>query len=306
MDLNIYNEDCLVTISRLQSNSIDLSIIDPPYFRILKNTKWDKFENIGSYEEWSKIYLTQLVDKLRLNGTLLLYGCSRNFNTLSKLNIILEDLGMEFVEEIIIDKGMKSIAGRINPNMQFPPPVSENIIVYRKDAKPFVKRLLKEKQIKHKKSSKEMNELLGCKSNGGGNWTKYTGNTEFPLFPTEQHWNTLCNLFDIDIEYDEICPTYNVEFGITNVWSDINFNIRGNIHPCQKPDKLNDRIVNMFSNKGDLIFIPFMGSGNEVVSCIRNNRNYIACEKDETIFEKAKNHIEQHSISNGFKNENIR
>ena len=30
--------------------------------------------------------------------------------------------------------------------------------------------------------------------------------------------------------------------------------------------------------EGDLVYIPFAGSGSEIVSCINNNRNYIATE----------------------------
>jgi len=278
IELNkIYNEDCIKTTNNIDDN-IDLIIVDPPYFRILKNQDWDKFKNIDEYLEWSNEYLSLLISKLRLNGTLLLFGCTRNFNILSELNRIVEKNGMEFIQEIIIDKGMKSIAGRINSNMKMLPPVSENIIVYRKDAKPFVKKLLKDKQKEHHKTAKEMNELLGCKSNGGGNWTKYTGNTEFPLFPTEEHWNTLKNVFDIHIDYDSIKITYNSIHGLTNVWNDINFYIKDRKHPSEKPVDLSDRYIKIFSNENDLIYIPFAGSGSEIESCIKNNRNWIASE----------------------------
>ena len=274
----IYNEDCLETMKRIDDKSVDLIIADPPYFRILKNEDWDKFSNIDEYLEWSNTYISELIKKLRLNGTLLLYGCCRNFNTLANLNIIIESNGMEFVQEIIIDKGIKSVAGRTNPNIKMLPPVSENIIVYRKDAKPFVKKILKGKQKEYKKTGKEMNEILGCKSNGGGNWTKYCGNTEFPLFPTKEHWNTLNDYFELNIDYDSIKITYNPIAGITNVWNNINFYIKNRKHPSQKPLELSKRCVNIFSDKNDLVYIPFAGSGSEIEACIINNRNYIASE----------------------------
>lgn len=285
IELNkLYNTDCSDTLIKLKDNQIDLSIVDPPYFRILKNEDWDSFKNIDEYLDWSAIYIKLLVSKLRLNGTLLLFGCSRNFNILSELNRILENNGMEFIQEIIIDKGIKSVAGRTSPNIKMLPPVSENIIVYRKDAKPFVKQLLRSKQKEYGYSAKQMNELLGCKSNGGGNWTKYTGNTEFPLFPTEQHWNTLRKVFNIDIEYKSIKMSYNPIMGLTNVWNDINFYIKNRKHPSEKPVQLSDRCIKIFSDENDLIFIPFAGSGSEIESCIINKRNWIATEiKDEYI-----------------------
>ncbi|MGL5066507.1 MAG: DNA methyltransferase [Sarcina sp.] len=33
------------------------------------------------------------------------------------------------------------------------------------------------------------------------------------------------------------------------------------------------------SNENDLVLIPFAGSGSEIISCIKNTRNFIACEK---------------------------
>lgn len=49
-------------------------------------------------------------------------------------------------------------------------------------------------------------------------------------------------------------------------------------HPTQKPLALCDRIVKHFSNVGDLVLIPFAGSGSECVSCLQNGRNFIATE----------------------------
>jgi DNA modification methylase len=49
-------------------------------------------------------------------------------------------------------------------------------------------------------------------------------------------------------------------------------------HPTQKPLLLCDRLVTHFSNKGDLLFVPFAGSGSECVSSLNNNRNFLATE----------------------------
>lgn len=268
----------------LPDYSIDLIIADPPYFRILQE-KWDRYKTFDEYLSWSKDYLSLCVDKLRLSGTLLLYGCSRNFSTLCELNKILLDNGMYFVEEIIIDKGMKSVAGRTSNKIKMYPTVSENILVYRKDAKPFVKKILKQKQSESNLSINEIKTHLGMALNGGGNWTKYCGDTEFPLLPTVYHWNKLCELFQINIEYKEIEEVYNGQFGLTNVWNDINFYIKNRIHPSEKPLALSERLVKSFSREGDLIYIPFAGSGSEVEACIKNNRNYIATEINDKYVE---------------------
>lgn len=265
-------------MNNIPDGGIDLIIVDPPYFRVLKQEEWDKFKNYKEYISWSKNYLEQCVKKLRLSGTLLLYGCSVSVSTMCSLNEILLDSGMYFVQEIILDKGIKSVAGRISNKIKMMPPVSENIFVYRKDAKPFVKNLLLQKQKEFGLTSKQIKEKLGMPINGGGNWTKYCGNTEFPLLPTREHWNQICDLFQINIPYSNIEETYNGIFGLTNVWNDIDFYIKDRQHPSEKPVQLADRCIKIFSRENDLIYIPFAGSGNDIVACADNNRNWIATE----------------------------
>lgn len=281
MELNkIYNMDCIEYMKTLPNECVDLIVADPPYFRIV-NEDWDKFKSEEEYLIWTKEYISLITEKLRYSGTLLIYGCTRNFNILCNINNMLTENGMYFVQEIILDKGIKSVAGRTSPNIKMLPPVTENILVYRKDAKPFVKNILKQKQKEAGLSTKEIKEKMGFPLNGGGNWTKYCGNTEFPLLPTEEHWNKIRNILNIDIEYNSIKEVYNPILGLTNVWSDINFYIKDRKHTCQKPLSLSERLISIFSNEGDLVYIPFAGSGSEIISCINNNRDYIATETNK-------------------------
>lgn len=54
-----------------------------------------------------------------------------------------------------------------------------------------------------------------------------------------------------------------------------------NIHPTEKPVALMERLVEMSSNEGDLVFDPFSGSGATSVAAQRTGRNSIAFETDE-------------------------
>jgi len=49
-------------------------------------------------------------------------------------------------------------------------------------------------------------------------------------------------------------------------------------HPTQKPLSLTDRIVSHFSNPGDLVVVPFAGSGTECVSAKNNGRLFWGAE----------------------------
>lgn len=286
----IQNCDCTEFMKKVINDGVqfDLSIVDPPYFRILKNEKWDNFKDYNTYITWCSEWIALLGNMMRYSGTVLLYGCTRNFNILCDLNRLFLQNGFYFVEEIVIDKGIKSIAGRISPNLKMCPPVSENILVYRKDAKPFVKELLKKKQKESGLLVKEIKTFLGMAQNGGGNWTKYCGDTEFPLLPTKEHWEKLKELFHIDIEYSCIEEVYNGIYGLTNVWSDIQFGkkYKRTDHPSEKPLELSKRCIEIFSRENDKVFIPFLGSGSEYLACKALNRDCYGCEKKSEYFFK--------------------
>ena len=52
-------------------------------------------------------------------------------------------------------------------------------------------------------------------------------------------------------------------------------------HPTQKPISISNRIVKHFSNEGDLVLVPFAGSGSECVASYINGRNFIGFEINE-------------------------
>lgn len=52
----------------------------------------------------------------------------------------------------------------------------------------------------------------------------------------------------------------------------------GKRFPTVKSSKLCDRIISASSNIGDLVYIPFCGSGSEAISCLKSERNFIATE----------------------------
>lgn len=86
-------------------------------------------------------------------------------------------------------------------------------------------------------------------------------------------------------------PRKNKYKRVSNVWADITEASQSSIercfHPTVKAQKLCDRIIKTHSNEQDLIFIPFAGSGSEIISAIKNNRNAIACEIDKNYYEQA-------------------
>ena len=108
---NIYNEDAILGLQQIQDESIDLIIADPPYFKVISE-KWDYlWRTENDYIEWSKKWLSEAYRSLRKGGSFYLFGY---FRMLSRLLPILEDLGFELRQQIVIDKGMQAVSGRCN------------------------------------------------------------------------------------------------------------------------------------------------------------------------------------------------
>lgn len=66
---------------------------------------------------------------------------------------------------------------------------------------------------------------------------------------------------------------------------------RSKIHPTQKPLKLFEKIVEVSSNEGDVVFDPFMGSGTSGVAAKNLNRKFIGCEANDEYFNLAEDRI---------------
>ena len=85
--------------------------------------------------------------------------------------------------------------------------------------------------------------------------------------------------------FNEFCKNTVWKFQTTNT------GLIRKIHPTIKPLKLMNYIVSVSSNKEDVIFDPFMGSGTVGLVCKNLNRKFIGIEKDEKYFQVAKNRI---------------
>jgi site-specific DNA-methyltransferase (adenine-specific) len=83
------------------------------------------------------------------------------------------------------------------------------------------------------------------------------------------------------------------EYGLReNIWRMPNRGERSG-HPAIFPEKLaNDHIIS-WSNAGDTVLDPFMGSGTTGKMAVLNNRNFIGIEKVEKYFNIAKDRIKR-------------
>jgi site-specific DNA-methyltransferase (adenine-specific) len=285
-----YLGDCIDIMPKINDDSIDLVIADPPYWKVV-NEGWDyKWRTEQDYIEWSLKWMQEISRVLRLGGT---FYCFGYFRTLALLVPYLENLGLELRQQIVIDKGMRAVSGRATKNYKMFPNVTESILFIIKDNKRFIKPFLKERQEKLGLSSKEINEMLGVKSNGGGMWSIYTGKNVCEQFPTKELWEKLSEILKFDLPYEKIAQTYNAQMGLTDVWTDIDFYKEERFHPTQKPIKLIQRLILASSRENDVVLDPFCGCGSTQLSAASTNRNYIGIEIDEKYYNTCNTRIKE-------------
>jgi len=63
------------------------------------------------------------------------------------------------------------------------------------------------------------------------------------------------------------------------------------VHPTQKPVILMRWLIENYTQPGDTVFDPFMGSGTTGVACMQLGRNFIGCEIDPQYFAIAERRI---------------
>lgn len=68
--------------------------------------------------------------------------------------------------------------------------------------------------------------------------------------------------------------------------------IHNSFHPTQKPVALIRYLIRTYTNEGDLVLDNCSGSGTTAISCIKEKRNFICFEKDETYWKKSVERVE--------------
>ena len=71
-------------------------------------------------------------------------------------------------------------------------------------------------------------------------------------------------------------------------------------HPTQKPSELIQMLIEQYSNEGDIILDPFLGSGTTAVACVNTNRHYIGFELDPQYYDIACKRLDEvEAVANG-------
>ncbi len=108
----ILQGDCVEILNTLPENSIDLIFADPPYNLQLRqelwrpnmtkvdavDDEWDQFQDIQSYDEFSRKWLSACRRVLKDNGTIWVIG---TYHNIYRIGSIMQDLGFWFLNDVI-------------------------------------------------------------------------------------------------------------------------------------------------------------------------------------------------------------
>lgn len=76
------------------------------------------------------------------------------------------------------------------------------------------------------------------------------------------------------------------EWGYRQIW-DIASVRSNNIHPAMFPIQLATRVIKLYTDEGDLVLDPFLGSGTTAIAAIKLNRQFIGIEKIKKYYDTA-------------------
>ena len=93
--------------------------------------------------------------------------------------------------------------------------------------------------------------------------------------------------------YDNHGAYTHVSDGTVHPSSVLSFNSEAGQHPTQKPLALMEWLVRTYTNEGDTVIDPFMGSGTTGVAAINLKRKFIGVERDKKYVDIACERIEK-------------
>jgi len=300
----------------IPDKSVNLIIADPPYN--INKADWDKIPN---YIEWLGNRLLEMQRVLKDNGSLYLFH--NDFLQMVEIqNWINKNSKFVFKQLIVWNKKFKGVGneGYLQgynevEGLKNYQKMAEYILFYtfqddtgleiiRSDKKLFkdIRQYMIDEAIKAFNPIKKMNVFLGFTENGGMATRKYLGKTQWYL-PTQEHYIKLQttgyfqksyeNLYkeyeDLRLEYEDLRYTFNNQKSHHSVW---NYEIAERVdHITPKPIELIKNILRHSSNEGDIVLIPFVGSGNDCIACKELNRKYIGIENKEKYVEIAQRRV---------------
>lgn len=289
-DMQIFNEDCQNGLRVLHDNSIDFIVTDPPYF----------IDGMG--DEWNDMRLKNKVKKSGVIGGL---PVGMRFDRVQgeRLQVFMNPIAKEFLR--ILKPGgfcvvfsQARLYHRMAMSLDLAGFEIRDMLAwkYEGQAKAFSQShfIKKDKNLTDKQKETLIKELEGYKTpqlkpqiepmvlaqkpKGGTfvqNWQKY----RLGLLNTKE---SLDGKFPSNV--------MEVPKHTRNCESEEKIE-----HLTRKPVRLISHLIRLFTQEGQVVLDPFMGSGAHAIAALHNHRKFIGYEIEKKYFEIAKNRIAEYT-----------
>lgn len=302
-EYSIYNADCVHVLSQMPDKCIDLSVYSPPFAGLYNYSSHENdFSNCETKDQFLEQYefLISEISRVTKQGRITAVHCTDVINSSTghlwdfphEIIRLHEKHGLKYRNRITIWKEplkvrmrtmVKSLMHKliVEDSTQCFTAMPDYVLIFKKTGE----------------SEIPVTHDFGL--------THYAGET--PMLPAMQE--TYGSFEDLKKKYhgwDD--PRTNKLSHIiwqryaSSVWDDIRIdNVlpfrearseddEKHVHPLQLD--VIDRIVELYSNKGEIVFTPFMGVGSEVYSPVSMGRKGIGVELKESYFSQAVKNME--------------
>lgn len=256
-DIKLYQGDCLDLMKNIPDSSVDLVVTSPPYedMRNYRNT------NNFTFEVFTKI--ADALYKVVVSGGVIIWVVGDKTENGS-------ETGVSFRQALYF----KKIGFNLHDTM-----------IYRKVNYIPLTHNRYEQEFEYmfcfsKGRPKTFNPIrVQCKCAGQSQW----GNATFYKTDDDQL---------VDVGQNVIHDT-KIRGNIFEYQVGSTIETKHYSHPAMFPMKLVEDQINSWSNEGDTVLDPFMGSGTTGVACKKLNRNFIGVELVPNYFKIAEDRINQ-------------
>lgn len=314
MTIELLNIDCMEYMAAQPDGVFDLAIVDPPYFEVKGefDYKWASFSNyLEDVEKWA----VELKRILKDSGHFFWWGNSKKIAytqiILDKYFNLENSMIWEKKDSIQYQYYSPELARCFNTH-------NERVLYYSCEVGMTGREFIENEYIaprnpfsiylrsefkKAGATNKEIAKLFPSKTGGltgcVSNWLNGDN-----VITKEQYLTIREHLGgeylrreyeDLRREYEDLRRPFNNELKITEV---LNFSQQADVtgkykHPTQKAPKLTEALVIATGKKGGRAFIPFVGSGTELIECHKIGMDVVGCEINPEYYEMAKERFDR-------------
>lgn len=311
--------------NRLPDKSVQLIIADPPYFEVRGafDFAWEGFAHyLEDVERWAIECKRVLAD----NGTLFWWGDALK---IAHTQTVI-DKHLKILSNLVWEKGeCQTLRNEVKMLRTFAP-VTERLLMYHKgEDKSGLERIFDDPAlflpIKEyfdnwlDLSGYNLTEAVNLIGSSSSHWLGFTRNnkkTQF-CFPTREKWDKMNELYPIGLEHEELKKQYEElkdeyealrleyedlrrTFELPYIMGDVlHYSQESHItknfdHETKKPELLTRMLINVSTKPGDLVLVPFAGSGTECAMAAKEGRDFIGFDIEPDYVEMGNKRTRRH------------